>query len=184
MGLVVGWDLWWGGIGDALWLVVRWGHWQHQWTLEGADGAEGMGGGGDPVLPGGSVWQELRGVCLQEPLMEEYSIATQVWKLSSCDMCELARNSVLMSGFSHKVRPIPHSQFCSLPVPNSHLPLFPNSYSQFSHFPVPPFAPPPSQFPLASIPSFPSPMLGHQPLHPLQQCPLALVSKEGTGALS
>lgn len=40
---------------------------------------------------------------VQEPLMEEYSIATQVWKLSSCDMCELARNSVLMSGFSHKV---------------------------------------------------------------------------------
>lgn len=36
--------------------------------------------------------------------MEEYSIATQVWKLSSCDMCELARNSVLMSGFSHKVQ--------------------------------------------------------------------------------
>mgnify|MGYP002716711830 CR=1 FL=1 len=31
--------------------------------------------------------------------MEEYSIATQVWKLSSCDMSELARNSVLMSGF-------------------------------------------------------------------------------------
>ncbi|VDO64788.1 unnamed protein product, partial [Onchocerca flexuosa] len=27
-------------------------------------------------------------------LMEEYSIAAQVWKLSSCDMCELARNSV------------------------------------------------------------------------------------------
>lgn len=40
---------------------------------------------------------------LQEPLMEEYSIAAQVWKLSSCDMCELARNSVLMSGFSQKV---------------------------------------------------------------------------------
>lgn len=36
--------------------------------------------------------------------MEEYSIATQVWKLSSCDMCELSRNSVLMSGFSHKVK--------------------------------------------------------------------------------
>ncbi|CAM9437159.1 unnamed protein product, partial [Lampetra planeri] len=35
----------------------------------------------------------------KEPLMEEYSIAAQVWKLSSCDMCELARNSVLMSGF-------------------------------------------------------------------------------------
>ena len=43
-------------------------------------------------------------VWVQEPLMEEYSIATQVWKLSSCDMCELARNSVLMSGFSHKVK--------------------------------------------------------------------------------
>ncbi len=36
--------------------------------------------------------------------MEEYSIATQVWKMSSCDMCELARNSVLMSGFSHEVK--------------------------------------------------------------------------------
>lgn len=39
----------------------------------------------------------------KEPLMEEYSIAAQVWKLSSCDMCELARNSVLMSGFPHEV---------------------------------------------------------------------------------
>lgn len=35
--------------------------------------------------------------------MEEYSIAAQVWKLSSCDMCELARNSVLQSGFEDKV---------------------------------------------------------------------------------
>ena len=35
--------------------------------------------------------------------MEEYSIAAQVWKLSSCDMGELARNSVLMSGFSDRV---------------------------------------------------------------------------------
>ncbi|XP_054601824.2 AMP deaminase 2 isoform X2 [Nothobranchius furzeri] len=40
----------------------------------------------------------------KEPLMEEYSIAAQVWKLSSCDMCELARNSVLMSGFSHEMK--------------------------------------------------------------------------------
>ena len=39
----------------------------------------------------------------QEPLIEEYSIAAQVWKLSPCDMCELARNSVLMSGFEHEV---------------------------------------------------------------------------------
>ena len=35
--------------------------------------------------------------------MEEYSIAAQVWKLSQTDMCELARNSVLMSGFEQKV---------------------------------------------------------------------------------
>ncbi|XP_059471605.1 AMP deaminase 2 isoform X2 [Neocloeon triangulifer] len=40
----------------------------------------------------------------KEPLMEEYSIAAQVWKLSSCDMCELARNSVVMSGFPHRVK--------------------------------------------------------------------------------
>ncbi|KPU74815.1 uncharacterized protein Dana_GF19072, isoform B [Drosophila ananassae] len=40
----------------------------------------------------------------KEPLMEEYSIAAQVWKLSSCDMCELARNSVIMSGFPHSIK--------------------------------------------------------------------------------
>ncbi|XP_034650480.1 AMP deaminase 2 isoform X6 [Drosophila subobscura] len=40
----------------------------------------------------------------KEPLMEEYSIAAQVWKLSSCDMCELARNSVTMSGFTHNTK--------------------------------------------------------------------------------
>lgn len=36
--------------------------------------------------------------------MEEYSIAAQVWKLSPCDMSELARNSVLMSGFEDEVK--------------------------------------------------------------------------------
>jgi len=46
-------------------------------------------------------------VVAQEPLMEEYSIAAQVWKLSSCDMCELARNSVIMSGFPEQVSPPP-----------------------------------------------------------------------------
>ncbi|XP_045600064.1 AMP deaminase 2 isoform X1 [Procambarus clarkii] len=40
----------------------------------------------------------------KEPLMEEYSIATQVWKLSQTDMCELARNSVIMSGFDHEIK--------------------------------------------------------------------------------
>lgn len=42
-------------------------------------------------------------LCVQEPLIEEYSIAAQVWKLSAVEMCELAMNSVLMSGFSHQV---------------------------------------------------------------------------------
>ncbi|CAG8722648.1 15614_t:CDS:2, partial [Dentiscutata heterogama] len=35
----------------------------------------------------------------REPLIEEYSVAAQIWKLSSSDMCELARNSVVQSGF-------------------------------------------------------------------------------------
>ncbi|XP_072129014.1 AMP deaminase 3-like isoform X2 [Mobula birostris] len=38
----------------------------------------------------------------KEALMEEYAIAAQVWKLSTCDLCEIARNSVLQSGLSHK----------------------------------------------------------------------------------
>ncbi|CAG01709.1 unnamed protein product, partial [Tetraodon nigroviridis] len=38
----------------------------------------------------------------KEPLMEEYAIAAQVFKLSTCDMCEIARNSVLQSGMSHE----------------------------------------------------------------------------------
>lgn len=62
------------------------------------------------------MWSAHVRVCVQEPLMEEYSIAAQVWKLSSCDMCELARNSVLMSGFSHKVTPPSHT--------HSHSPLY------------------------------------------------------------
>jgi len=35
----------------------------------------------------------------KEPLMEEYSLAKQFFRLSSTDLCELARNSVLQSGF-------------------------------------------------------------------------------------
>lgn len=34
--------------------------------------------------------------------MEEYSVAAQVFKMSPCDQCELARNSVKMSGFDRK----------------------------------------------------------------------------------
>lgn len=35
----------------------------------------------------------------KDALVEEYSVATQVWKLSSVDQCEIARNSVLQSGW-------------------------------------------------------------------------------------
>jgi AMP deaminase len=37
----------------------------------------------------------------QTPLIEEYVVATQVYKLSAADMAELARNSVLQSGFEY-----------------------------------------------------------------------------------
>jgi AMP deaminase len=35
----------------------------------------------------------------KDSLSEEYSVATQVWKLSPTDQCEIARNSVLQSGW-------------------------------------------------------------------------------------
>jgi AMP deaminase len=37
----------------------------------------------------------------REPLIEEYCVAAQVWKLAAVDMCEIARNSVLQSGFEY-----------------------------------------------------------------------------------
>lgn len=40
----------------------------------------------------------------REPLIEEYSVAAQIWKLSNVDMCELAKNSVLMSGFEWQLK--------------------------------------------------------------------------------
>ncbi|KAI8066093.1 hypothetical protein BDF21DRAFT_367988 [Thamnidium elegans] len=40
----------------------------------------------------------------KEPLIEEYSVAAQIWKLSSTDMCELARNSVLQCGWEDTVK--------------------------------------------------------------------------------
>lgn len=40
----------------------------------------------------------------REPLVEEYSVAAQVWKLSATDLCEIARNSVLHSGFPHRLK--------------------------------------------------------------------------------
>ena len=38
----------------------------------------------------------------QEPLLEEYATASQMWKLSPTDLCEIARNSILQSGFTPK----------------------------------------------------------------------------------
>ena len=40
----------------------------------------------------------------REPLVEEYSVAAQVWKLSATDLCEIARNSVIHSGFPHRLK--------------------------------------------------------------------------------
>ena len=37
-------------------------------------------------------------VCMQ------YSVAAQVWKLSSTDQCEIARNSVLQSGWERRFK--------------------------------------------------------------------------------
>lgn len=40
----------------------------------------------------------------KEPLIEEYSVAAQVWKFASADICEIARNSVLQSDFPAKLK--------------------------------------------------------------------------------
>lgn len=51
----------------------------------------------------------------KEPLIEEYSVAAQIYKLSSVDMCELAKHSVEQSGFEHIIK----QRFLG---PNYHLP--------------------------------------------------------------
>ena len=40
----------------------------------------------------------------KEPLIEEYSVAAQIWKLSSSDLSEICRHSVLQSGFEMTVK--------------------------------------------------------------------------------
>ncbi|KAI8824313.1 uncharacterized protein EV422DRAFT_316060 [Fimicolochytrium jonesii] len=40
----------------------------------------------------------------KEPLIEEYSVGAQIWKFSSTDMCEIARNSCLQSGWEMKIK--------------------------------------------------------------------------------
>jgi AMP deaminase len=37
----------------------------------------------------------------EEQLLEEYSVAAQIWKLSRCDLCEISKNSILQSGYEH-----------------------------------------------------------------------------------
>jgi len=53
----------------------------------------------------------------REPLMEEYSVAAQIWKLSSVDMCEIARNSCLASGFDLSTKKRWLGENCDLPGP-------------------------------------------------------------------
>ncbi|POS84700.1 hypothetical protein EPUL_003791, partial [Erysiphe pulchra] len=40
----------------------------------------------------------------KEPLIEEYSVAAQIYKLTAVDMCELAKNSVKQSGYEHVIK--------------------------------------------------------------------------------
>jgi AMP deaminase len=40
----------------------------------------------------------------KEPLIEEYAVAAQIYKLSPVDMCELAKNSVLQSGYELSIK--------------------------------------------------------------------------------
>lgn len=40
----------------------------------------------------------------KEPLLEEYSVAAQIYRFSPADMCELARNSVVQSGFEMSIK--------------------------------------------------------------------------------
>ncbi|KLU87535.1 AMP deaminase 2 [Magnaporthiopsis poae ATCC 64411] len=40
----------------------------------------------------------------KEPLIEEYAVAAQIYKLSSVDMCELAKNSVKQSGYEQSIK--------------------------------------------------------------------------------
>lgn len=40
----------------------------------------------------------------KEPLIEEYAVAAQIYKLTNIDMCELAKHSVVQSGFEHSVK--------------------------------------------------------------------------------
>jgi AMP deaminase len=51
----------------------------------------------------------------KEPLIEEYSVAAQIYKLSAVDMCELAKNSVKQSGYEHAIKQRWLGPNCGLP---------------------------------------------------------------------
>ncbi|GIZ39270.1 hypothetical protein CKM354_000266000 [Cercospora kikuchii] len=51
----------------------------------------------------------------KEPLIEEYAVAAQIYKLSAVDMCELAKHSVLQSGFEHVMKQRWLGNNCHLP---------------------------------------------------------------------
>ncbi|EHK98872.1 putative AMP deaminase [Glarea lozoyensis 74030] len=51
----------------------------------------------------------------KEPLIEEYSVAAQIYKLSAVDMCELAKNSVKQSGYELAVKQRWLGPNCNLP---------------------------------------------------------------------
>lgn len=53
----------------------------------------------------------------KEPLIEEYSVAAQIWKLSGVDMCEMARNSVLQSGWEMNLKQHWIGDKCFIPGP-------------------------------------------------------------------
>lgn len=51
----------------------------------------------------------------KEPLIEEYSVATQIYKFSAVDMCELAKHSVDQSGFELSLKQRWLGKYCYLP---------------------------------------------------------------------
>jgi AMP deaminase len=51
----------------------------------------------------------------KEPLIEEYSVAAQIYKLSAVDMCELAKHSVDQCGFELSLKQRWLGKFCYLP---------------------------------------------------------------------
>jgi AMP deaminase len=82
----------------------------------------------------------------KDALVEEYSVATQVWKLSSTDQCEIARNSVLQSGWEDDFKKHflgeDYSDICQTNVPKIRLRsvilFFAHALSTFLDPPLPP----------------------------------------------